>query len=84
MEFPGGYCGAGENLDYLAHINTPNVVRDFELVRSLEGVPQLDYWGISYGTVIGAMYTAMFPETSGRILLDGKPSSLQTVAIMSR
>jgi len=71
MESPGPFCANGENLEYLAHINTPNVVRDFDLVRSLEGVPQFDYWGISYGTVIGTMYAAMFPQNVGRIILDG-------------
>jgi pimeloyl-ACP methyl ester carboxylesterase len=42
-----------------------------DLVRKLMGYEEFNYWGWSYGTVIGAMYAAMFPESVGRIVLDG-------------
>ncbi|PWN43155.1 hypothetical protein IE81DRAFT_98116 [Ceraceosorus guamensis] len=31
----------------------------------------LHYWGISYGTTIGQLYMAMFPEQTGLFILDG-------------
>jgi pimeloyl-ACP methyl ester carboxylesterase len=67
----GTFCNEFENKEYLAHMNTPNVVRDFDLVRNLTGYDTLDYWGFSYGTVIGAMYAHMFPNRVGKMVLDG-------------
>jgi len=71
----GAFCDEFENKDYLAHMNTPNVVRDFDLIRNLTGYETLDYWGFSYGTVIGAMYAHMFPDRVGKMVLDGPHSS---------
>lgn len=67
----GSFCSEFENKDYLAHMNTPNVVRDFDLIRNLTGYETLDYWGFSYGTVVGAMYAHMYPDRVGKMVLDG-------------
>jgi len=67
----GPFCGEYEDPNYLAHLNTPNVVRDFDLVRKLSGYETFDFWGFSYGTMIGTMYAHMFPERVGKIVLDG-------------
>jgi pimeloyl-ACP methyl ester carboxylesterase len=78
----GPACGLGENTKYLAHMNTPNVVRDFDLVRNLTGYEVLNYWGFSYGTVLGTMYAQMFPERVGRMIIDG--SLMKTPAYFRR
>jgi len=67
----GPSCAIGENTDYLAHMNTPNVVRDMNLIRNLTGYDVFNYWGYSYGTVLGTMYAQMFPERVGRMIIDG-------------
>jgi pimeloyl-ACP methyl ester carboxylesterase len=67
----GSFCDEFENKEYLAHMNTPNVVRDFDLIRNLTGYDTLDYWGFSYGTVVGAMYAHMYPDRVGKMVLDG-------------
>src|SRR5271169_1995771 len=56
----GSLCSEYEDKYYLAHMNTPNVVRDFDLVRNLTGHETFDYWGWSYGTIIGTMYAQMY------------------------
>ena len=65
-----------EDLDYLAHLNTPNLARDLELVRSLTGYEEPNYWGTDYGTAVGIVYAALFPDRVGRMVLDGIPGSL--------
>jgi len=67
----GSFCSEYENKYYLAHMNTPNVVRDFDLIRNLTGYETFDYWGWSYGTVIGTMYAQMYPDRVGKMVLDG-------------
>ena len=52
-------------------MNTPNVARDLDLVRSLTGYQTMEYWGFSYGTLLGTMYAALFPDRVGRMVLDG-------------
>ena len=67
----GPACEEHEDLDYLAHINTPNLARDLELIRDLMGYDEVNLWAISFGSIIGTAYAAMFPQRVGRIILDG-------------
>lgn len=58
------------NADIGPYINTPFVARDMlEIVDAL-GEEQLQYWGISYGTILGQVFAGMFPNRVGRVLLD--------------
>ena len=52
-------------------------VRDLVyLVDSLNGEgSDVNFWGISYGTVIGTYLTQMFPDRIGRVILDGRSMS---------
>lgn len=58
------------NGDLLAHIGTVDTVRDLDLLRRLLGQPKLNFVGYSYGTQIGAYYAELFPENTGRLVLD--------------
>lgn len=58
---------SGELLD---HVSTIENVRDLDLLRFLMGAEKLNYLGVSYGTYIGAMYAELFPERTGRLLVD--------------
>ena len=59
---------SGELLD---HISSVDVARDMDLLRHLSGAKKLNFLGVSYGTFIGSMYATLFPDTSGRLVLDG-------------
>lgn len=39
--------------------------------RQQKDVPRLQYWGFSYGTVLGNYFASMFPERIGRVILEG-------------
>jgi len=64
-------CSEYEDQNYLAHTNTPNVVRDMDLIHTLMNYTTFNFWGFSYGTIIGAMYAQMYPQKVGRMILDG-------------
>lgn len=51
-------------------ITTRNTARDMDVIRSAFGERELNYYGDSYGTYLGAVYTQMFPQHSDRIVLD--------------
>ncbi|CAL9371381.1 Carboxylesterase A [Streptomyces sp. enrichment culture] len=55
----------------LSHIGTVDVARDLDVMRQVLGDGKLNYLGFSYGTRLGAVYAARFPEKVGRFVLDG-------------
>ncbi len=52
------------------YITTRNTARDMDIVRSAFGDAKLNYFGASYGTYLGSVYTQLFPDHAGRIVLD--------------
>ncbi len=60
-----------------AHVSTEEAARDMDVVRALLGQPKLDWFGASYGTVLGATYANLFPDTVGRMVLDGAVDPLE-------
>ena len=63
-------CGASPTASMLPYVTTANTARDMDRIRAALGEPKLSYFGISYGTYLGAVYTTLFPQHSDRILLD--------------
>jgi pimeloyl-ACP methyl ester carboxylesterase len=55
----------------LPHIGTVNASRDLDVIRAALGDDKLNYLGFSYGTRLGAVYAAQFPDKVGRLALDG-------------
>ncbi|GAA1697330.1 alpha/beta hydrolase [Kribbella yunnanensis] len=55
----------------LPHLGTDNVARDMDRIRAALGEQKLNYLGFSYGTYLGAVYTELFPQRVGRMILDG-------------
>ncbi|MDI5980243.1 alpha/beta hydrolase [Amycolatopsis magusensis] len=56
--------------DLLPHLTTRNTARDLDAIRAALGEPRISYYGISYGTYLGAVYTQLFPQRAERIVLD--------------
>lgn len=55
----------------LPHIGTVDAARDLDVLRQALGDRKLNYLGFSYGTRLGAVYAARFPDRVGRLVLDG-------------
>ena len=55
----------------LPYIGTVFAAKDLDVIRSALGERRLNYLGFSYGTRLGAVYAAQFPQRVGRMALDG-------------
>ena len=42
-----------------------------DLLRAVLGDAKLNYLGYSYGTFLGATYAELYPDSVGRLVLDG-------------
>ncbi|KAJ6480975.1 TAP-like protein-domain-containing protein [Mycena sanguinolenta] len=63
---------AGERDDgSLRFMNTDHTARDMLRIVQAHGREQLQYWGFSYGSALGATFAAMFPQNVGRLVVDG-------------
>jgi pimeloyl-ACP methyl ester carboxylesterase len=80
----GHECGAsiGRPKDAGPHMSSATVARDMVSIldayarsedgKKCENDPSLlNYWGLSYGTFLGQVFAAMFPDRVGRVVLDG-------------
>ncbi|KAJ3100812.1 hypothetical protein HDU97_001930 [Phlyctochytrium planicorne] len=56
---------------FLEHVSTALTARDMDLIRENLGEDKLNFFGVSYGTFLGATYVNMFPDNVGRVVLDG-------------
>lgn len=52
-------------------VGTSNTVRDMDVLRNAVGDEDLNWFGFSYGTSLGALYAQEFPDRVGRMVLDG-------------
>ncbi len=55
----------------LRHVSTADTARDLNLLRGEVGDRGLSYWGVSYGTFLGATYANLFPKRMRAIVVDG-------------
>ncbi|MEV4580082.1 alpha/beta hydrolase [Nonomuraea jabiensis] len=54
----------------LPYVGTVNAAKDLDLLRTALGDKKLNYFGLSYGTHLGAVYATRFPQNVGRFVLD--------------
>lgn len=59
--------------DELRYMGTANVVRDMDfMIRVFDGQDaKINYWGASYGSILGAYLVSMLPHRVGYVTIDG-------------
>ncbi|HEY1733978.1 MAG TPA: alpha/beta hydrolase [Acidimicrobiales bacterium] len=62
-----------------ADVGTTAAARDMDRIRQTLGVSQIDYWGLSYGTVLGSTYARLFPDRVRAMILDGAVDAAQSL-----
>ncbi|KAJ6505884.1 hypothetical protein C8R47DRAFT_1209822 [Mycena vitilis] len=67
----GSLAAQRDKSQILKYITTDNVARDVLLITQKFGFEKLKYYGISYGSVIGATFASLFPDKVERMIIDG-------------
>lgn len=60
--------------DIIPYVGTENAARDMDIARAALGEIKLNYFGVSYGTLLGQFYANKFPGNVGRFVLDSVDS----------
>ncbi|CAK5282286.1 unnamed protein product [Mycena citricolor] len=77
----GQLAGERDVENTLQFINTDHTARDMLSVVHAHGFEKLNYWGFSYGSVLGASFAAMFPDKVEGLIIDGVADSYNYFAL---
>ncbi len=61
--------------EFTANLTTANVARDMDRIRQALGEEKIGYYGISWGTALGAQYRTLFDDHVAAMLLDSVVTS---------
>ncbi|WP_084428370.1 alpha/beta fold hydrolase [Kibdelosporangium aridum] len=61
---------AAKDPEFLAQITTANTARDMDKIREALGEQKISFYGVSYGTFLGAIYRGLFDSRVDRMWLD--------------
>ncbi|GAA6527479.1 alpha/beta hydrolase [Intrasporangium sp. DVR] len=69
-----------------ANMGSEAVAADLDILREVVGDERLNYYGVSYGTLIGAIYADQFTSRVGLMVLDSavSPDALDTPSVTQR
>ncbi|MET0863199.1 MAG: alpha/beta fold hydrolase, partial [Nakamurella sp.] len=56
---------------FLDHAKTTDTVQDMDSIRAALGEPKLNFYGFSYGTYLGQVYSTLYPDRVRRMVFDG-------------
>jgi pimeloyl-ACP methyl ester carboxylesterase len=63
-------CAQKNDADLLNNMKTTDSAKDMESIRKALGQKVINYYGFSYGTYLGQVYTTLFPTHMRRMVLD--------------
>ena len=61
---------AEQDAEFARNLSTENIARDVDRIRSALGERKISYYGISWGTALGAYYRSLFDRHVDKMLLD--------------
>ncbi|KAL5639318.1 hypothetical protein ACGC1H_006733 [Rhizoctonia solani] len=67
----GAACAQNGNQKMLRSVGTVAVAKDMARIVEALGEDGLNFWGYSYGTILGSTFAALFPDLVNRMVLDG-------------
>ncbi|MGW5717161.1 alpha/beta fold hydrolase [Amycolatopsis sp. NPDC003865] len=56
--------------DFVRNLTTPTIARDMDRIRQALGEDKIGYYGVSWGTALGAQYRSLFDDHVDKMLLD--------------
>ena len=56
--------------EMVGFVDTTSAAKDLDIIRAALDEPHLNYFGLSYGTKLGATYAELFPDNVGKFVLD--------------
>jgi pimeloyl-ACP methyl ester carboxylesterase len=63
-------CAAKNGHALLSNMTTIDAAKDMDSIRAALGVKQINYYGYSYGTYLGQVYSSLYPKRVRRMVLD--------------
>jgi pimeloyl-ACP methyl ester carboxylesterase len=63
-------CASASTSSLLPYMTTANTAQDMDQIRQGLGDATISYYGVSYGTYLGAVYASLFPQNTDRFILD--------------
>ncbi|WP_410674680.1 alpha/beta fold hydrolase [Amycolatopsis sp. cmx-4-68] len=67
---------------FVRNLTTPTIARDVDRIRQALGEDKIGYYGVSWGTALGAQYRSLFDDHVGAMLLDSvMPPDLNVTAM---
>lgn len=69
----GKRCAKADSGKYLPYLGSAAGARDMVSLAEYfdPGVQEINYWGVSYGSMLGFIFVNMFPDRVGHVILDG-------------
>lgn len=64
-------CRSAQASALLTHTTTRDAAMDMDMIRTALGAEKINYYGFSYGTYLGQVYSTMFPNRVRRMVWDG-------------
>ncbi|KAF8816534.1 hypothetical protein BYT27DRAFT_7207371 [Phlegmacium glaucopus] len=65
-----GKLAEDSDYGYLRHINTDQTARDMLRIVEAHGRTKIQYWGFSYGSLLGSVFASTFPDNIERLVID--------------